>query len=74
MHRYANLSGNSGVVAYQLGADSITVKFAEDASYLYTYKSAGADNIEHMKQLAVRGQGLSAFISTTVRNNYAERW
>jgi hypothetical protein len=74
VQRYANLSGNSGVRAYKLAADSITVEFADGKCYLYTNQSAGADNIETMKRLAARGQGLSAFISTTVRNDYAERW
>jgi hypothetical protein len=74
VQRYANLSGNSGVVAYQADADSITVKFADGRSYLYTNESAGADSVEYMKRLAARGQGLSAFISTVVKNGYAKRW
>jgi hypothetical protein len=74
MQRYANLSGNSGVVAYEAGADSITVKFANGRSYRYTNESAGVDNVEHMKRLAARGQGLSGFISSTVKDDYAERW
>jgi hypothetical protein len=74
VQRYANLSGDSGVRAYRLDADSITVEFADGRRYLYTNESAGADNVEHMKQLAARGQGLSGFISTTVRNGYAKRW
>ncbi len=73
MQRYANLSGNSGVVAYGVGPDSITVKFVDGWRYTYTYESAGADNIENMKKLAARGQGLSAFISTHVRNDYAKK-
>lgn len=74
MERYANLSGNSGVVAYQTGADSITVEFANGQKYLYNYQSAGRANVETMKKLAAQGQGLSGFISTTVGNGYAERW
>jgi hypothetical protein len=72
--RYANLSGNSGVVAYQVGADSITVEFSNRRFYLYTNESAGADNVAHMKRLAAQGQGLSAFISAVVKDSYAERW
>lgn len=74
MQRYANLSGHSGVVAYQAGPQSITVKFVDGWRYLYTYESAGADKVDQMKKLAARGQGLSAFISTTVRNEYAEKF
>ena len=74
MKRYANRSGNSGVVAYQVGTDSITVEFVDGQHYLYTYESAGADNVEHMKVLAAQGQGLSGFISKTVRNDYASKY
>ena len=42
MERYKNLSGDSGVVAYQIKPDSIDVKFEDGWIYLYTYKSAGA--------------------------------
>jgi hypothetical protein len=73
LQRYANLSGNSGVVAYRTAADSITVKFVDGDEYLYTYASAGRANVETMKQLAGQGRGLSAFISTTVRNGYAKK-
>lgn len=73
MQRYANRSGKSGVIAYRIGADSITVEFADGKQYLYTYESAGAANVETMKNLAAQGQGLSAFISTTVKDGYAKK-
>ena len=72
--RYANRSGNSGVVAYEIGADSIIVEFVDGWKYLYTCESAGVDNVEHMKLLAARGQGLSGFISSDVRNGYAKKF
>jgi hypothetical protein len=72
--RYANLSGNSGVVAYDVGRDSITVEFATGHVYLYTNESAGPANVETMKRLALQGRGLSAFISAVVKDGYAERW
>jgi hypothetical protein len=74
VQRYTSLSGDSGVVAYQIGPDSITVKFVDGWKYTYTYERAGADHVEHMKRLAARGQGLSAFVSTTVRDNYAKKF
>jgi hypothetical protein len=74
VQRYANRNGNSGVVAYEIAADSITVKFAEGWLYEYTNESAGADNVDHMKRLAASGQGLSAFISTAVRDKYARKF
>ena len=73
MEPYGNLGGDSGVVAYESGKDFIRVQFSDGAVYLYTYASAGPSNIEHMKQLANIGQGLNAFINTTVRKAYARR-
>lgn len=73
MEVYKNLGGDSGVRAFEIGADSITVRFSDGAQYVYTYLSAGQANIEHMKRLAVGGRGLNSFISTTVRKQYASR-
>lgn len=73
MVRYGNLAGNSGVYAYEIGDNSVKVEFKDGSIYLYNYHSTGSYNIEHMKQLAVRGQGLNSFINTTVRKNYASK-
>ena len=73
MERYKNLSGDSGVAAYEIGPDFIRVQFTDGAVYLYTYASAGSHNIEQMKQLARKGQGLNTFINTTVRKLYARK-
>lgn len=73
MERYKNVNGDSGVVAYAYGADYIKVQFSTGAIYLYTYESAGSHNIEHMKVLAQRGEGLNAYINTTVRKMYARK-
>ena len=73
MERYKNRSGESGVVAYEIGRGSITVKFVGGEKYLYTDKSAGADNIALMKQLAQDGAGLSAFISQHVHDRYERK-
>lgn len=73
MERYRNLGGDSGVAAYEIGADFIRVQFSDGSIYLYTYTSAGSSNVEHMKQLAGNGQGLNAFINTTVRKAYARK-
>ena len=54
---------SSGVDAFKIGADSITVKFKNGATYLYTYSSAGKKMIELMKSLAQANHGLSTFIS-----------
>jgi len=74
MQRYANRSGHSGVVAYELGADSITVKFTGGDRYLYTEDSAGAVHIARMRELAESGRGLSTYISQHVRDRYARKF
>lgn len=73
MKPYQNLGGDSGVVAYETGADWIEVQFKDGSEYRYTYASAGASNIEHMKMLARQGKGLNSFINTTVRTQYESK-
>jgi hypothetical protein len=73
MAPYANAGGTSGVTAFELGDESITVQFKGGSTYLYTYQSAGVDHIEQMKTLAQAGQGLGTYINTHVRKAYASR-
>lgn len=73
MEAYANLGGDSGVVAYEIGPDSITVQFWDGGVYVYTNASAGSANIAQMKAMARQGYGLNAFINTRVRLRYARR-
>ena len=73
MHRYRNNSGESGVVAYDIDADSITIQFTGGDRYLYTERSAGAENIARMQELAREGRGLSTFVSQHIRSRYARK-
>ena len=73
MEHYKNTGGESGVAAYEIGSDYIKVKFSDGSIYHYTYLSAGSENIEHMKLLARGGNGLNAFINSTVRKNYERK-
>lgn len=73
MERYANLGGDSGVTHYEIGDDSIIVEFRDGGMYLYTYASAGRSNIDQMKSLAQRGEGLNEFINRYVRKRYARK-
>ena len=73
MQRYKNLGGNSGVVAYELGDNSIKIQFRNGSLYLYDDQSTGSNDIEHMKKLAISGQGLSSFISRNVKERYAAK-
>ena len=70
MERYKNLGGNSDVAGYEYGDDFIRVQFKDTSVYLYTYSSAGVQNVEHMKLLADSGRGLNSFINTNVRKMY----
>ena len=73
MEQYKNLGGDSGVFAYEIGSDFIRVEFNDGAIYLYTYESTGSEKIESMKELSNEGEGLNAFINTSVRKAYASK-
>lgn len=73
MERYADVDGDSSVVAYECGSDSIVIEFRDGAQYLYNYASCGASACEQMKQLAKTGEGLNSFIMRYVRKLYAAR-
>ena len=63
MKRYANLSGHSGVVAYETHRGAIVVEFQGGERYAYTASSAGADAVAEMQRLARAGRGLSTYIA-----------
>lgn len=72
MKRYKNLSGDSGVLLYEPGADSIRIRFrGADGIYVYNYDKPGKRHVEAMKKRATEGRGLSTYISRYVKNNYA---
>ncbi len=73
MRKYGRLSGDSGVLEYELEAEAIEVKFVEGKVYRYTYAVPGREHVEAMKLLAQGGQGLSTYISKYVRDRYASR-
>lgn len=73
MDRYKNLSGDSGIVQYQLSEGVILVQFSDGSLYEYTNDSAGGNAIAKMHRLAVAGRGLNRFISTTVSKKYSRK-
>ena len=73
MQRYRNQSKSSGVVAYELGEEFIDVKFVGGEIYHYTTRRPGARDLQHMKELALRGEGLATFISRHIRNRYESK-
>ena len=73
METYRDLNNDSGVSAYEISNNSITVRFKTGAVYLYNYASTGVTDIEEMKRLAESGDGLNSYIGRKVKGNYAKR-
>jgi hypothetical protein len=63
---YENRGGDSPIIAYEFGDDSITIKFIDGSIYLFSYHSAGSANVEQMKKYATFGHGLNGFITRFV--------
>ncbi len=71
MQLYLNLSGKSGVYAYEIGHDFIQVKFLKTPKiYSYSYRIAGSVHVEQMKILAKQGRGLNTYINKYVYDLY----
>lgn len=70
MERYRNSGGDSGVSAYEIGADYIVVKFSTGKAYTYSYRKAGKTHVDQMKNLAQRGKGLNSYINSHVKDLY----
>jgi hypothetical protein len=73
MEPYANVSGRSGVIGYEIGENFIKVEFVDHRVYVYDERVPGRNHVEEMKKLARSGRGLSTYISINVRKNYARR-
>ena len=53
----------SGVIGYEIEDTFIKVKFKKGTIYQYSYKSAGIEAVEEMKNLAMASRGLNTYIS-----------
>jgi hypothetical protein len=73
VEKYKNLSGNSGILAFELSPDSITIQFEDGKTYLYNNDHPGADAVKKMKLLAQKGKGLATFINQEVKGNFARK-
>lgn len=72
--RYKNLSGNSGVAAYESEDSLIKVRFHGNSDiYVYDSRRPGRARVAHMKELAESGRGLSTYISQVVKDDFARR-
>ncbi len=72
MKKYLDLNKDSGIESYEISSDRISVKFKGSSVYVYSYQSAGSDNIEKMKKLAQLGDGLNSFINLHVKYKYVK--
>lgn len=70
MIRHQNLSGISGVDAYDIGDDYIKILFVGGETYLYSYDTPGEAHVKAMTELAKKGAGLSTYIAQHVRDDY----
>jgi macrodomain Ter protein organizer (MatP/YcbG family) len=73
MQKYLTANHDAGVIAYETGEDSISIKFRDGSTYLYTNKSAGQAAIAEMKALAKKGAGLTTYINQHVREHYQQK-
>ncbi len=73
MQRYLSLNKNTGVIAYEIVPDGISIKFRDGSVYLYTIQSTGKMHIAKMQALAKKGEGLTTYINQHVRENYQEK-
>lgn len=73
MQPYQNRAGTSGISAYEIAAEAVTIQYSDGDVYEYTYASAGQENVERMKELARAGQGLNTFINANVRKRFARK-
>lgn len=78
MTNYRNLSGKSGVVAYEIGENHIVVEFSSgrQTHYKYIKNSVGSVHLEKLKELARAGHGLNSYImlNEEVKNSYESKW
>jgi len=73
MKSYRDTDKDSGISAYEYDQSSIKIQFKGGSIYEYTYSSAGSSNIENMKRLADKDDGLNAFINLHVKKKYSRK-
>jgi hypothetical protein len=73
MRQYGTHAKSHGVIAYEVGPDSIDVEFTSGWVYHFSYANPGQLRVDRMKELAESGKGLSTFISKHVKNRFESR-
>ena len=73
MEKYSDISGKSGISAYEVGDDFIIVRFTKGAIYLYNYSVTGSNHVKEMIELARIGSGLNRYINLNTKYAYARK-
>lgn len=73
MQRYQSAEKNTGVIAYDIVPDGISIKFRDGSTYLYTNENPGKTHVTKMKSLAKKGEGLTTYINQHVRDKYHQK-
>jgi hypothetical protein len=74
MPRYANHSGTSDIVSYEVEPTAIHVRFANGVTYVYDERKPGSHVVEQMKRLATHGRGLGTYINEHIKKNYSRKF
>jgi len=71
MQKYTDINNDSGVDSFEISSKSIKVWFKDsNKPYSYSYNVAGQHHVEKMKELALYGNGLNAYINHNVKFKY----
>jgi len=73
MALYKDVTGTSGITAFESKNDSITIEYKNGSVYQYSDQTAGAANVGFMKSLAAAGHGLNSFINMHLTKAQAVR-
>ena len=73
MENYCDTRGDSGVSAFEVGADFIIVRFTKGDTYLYDYFTTGSYYVNNMIRLARLGNGLNGYINLNTKHSYARK-
>ena len=72
--RYGNRHGGSGVRAWRIDGDLLSVEFVDGAVYDYRRREVGARHFDAACAAARAGRGLSSCVSRHLRDRYAARY
>jgi hypothetical protein len=73
MEKYQDQSADSGIEAYEIGEDSIILRFKNGTEYLYSYIKPGKVHVEEMKKRAKSGNGLNTYLNQNVREKFEKK-